>query len=264
MSEDEIFALLVCAGLTLFTWVRWAWVAASVRTLRTAPAAYGAAGMAVPVAAALLFAVLARFASHDVRDNGVYIGFYLVMGAAMVAVGVWLLDRLGLSLRDDVLERRNPAACFAWAGALIGLTLAFAGANIGDGPGWWVVVFSAGLSMGTVLAGWLIVDRVAHTGEAIVVERDLAKALRMAGWFVATGAVTGRAAAGNWVSAAATVRDFWKVGAGAILLIVCAAVGEAAVRARPDGGENAAARGLFGALAWVAAATGYLAWVGLW
>ena len=235
-----------------------------MRSLRTAPAAYGAAGMAVPVAGALLFAVLARFASHDVRDDAVYIGFYLLMGGALVALGVWALDRLGLSLRDDVLERRNPAACFAWAGALIGLTLAFAGANIGDGPGWWVVVFSAGLSMGTVLAGWLIVDRLAHAGEAIVVERDVAKALRMAGWFVAMGAITGRAAAGNWVSAAATVRDFWKVGVGAILLIVCATVGEAAVRARPDGGENAAARGLLGAMIWLAAAIGFLAWVGPW
>jgi hypothetical protein len=39
------------------------------------------------------------------------------------------------------LEHGNPAA-----GAILGLTLAFARGNIGNGPGWWVVVFSAGMS----------------------------------------------------------------------------------------------------------------------
>lgn len=35
-------------------------------------------------------------------------------------------------------------AAYAIVGALAGITFSFARANVGNGPGWWVVVFSAG------------------------------------------------------------------------------------------------------------------------
>lgn len=226
MSEDEIVAAVVCAFLNVATWLRWAFVAGSLRRFNPGSTATFAPWLSVLLTPLLVYVILARFASHDVRDSVLYIGFYLLMGAAMVAVGVSLLDRLGLSLRDDVLERRNPAACLAWSGALTGLGLAYAGANIGDGPGWWVVVFSGSLSIGSLLFGWLLLDRIGDCGEAILVERDEAAGLRVAAWFVATGAITGRAAAGDWVSASATVLDFGKAAAGALVLTLVASVYE--------------------------------------
>lgn len=265
MSGDEIFAALVCVGLVIATWARWGFVAASLRQYSTAPSAYLAPWVALPITAGLIFAILARFASHDVRDDAVYIGFYLLMGGAVTAGGASLLDRLGLSLRDDVLERRNPAACLAWSGAIVGLGLAYAGANIGDGPGWWVVVFSSGLSVGSLLLGWVLLDRLGEAGEAIVVERDESAGLRVAGWFVGTGAITGRAAAGDWVNANATVADFARIAWGALAITLFAAVVESLASRRARGRTRGAwAQGFSPALLWLGLSGGYLVWAGRW
>jgi hypothetical protein len=267
MSGDEVLAAIVCLLLNIFTWGSWAFVALSVRQYSPAPSAYLAPWIAAPITAALVFAVLARFASHDVRDSGLYIGFYLLMTLAATGLGLALLDRLGLSLRDDVLERRNPAACIACSGAIIGIGLAFAGANIGDGPGWWVVVFSGGLSVGGLLIGWIVIDRIGQAGEAIVVERDEAAGLRVEGWFVAAGAITGRAAAGNWVSAGATVADFSRIAWGALGLTILAAVVESLANHRGAGQtrpRGAWIHGVSPALLWLGLSAGYLAWTGPW
>ena len=45
------------------------------------------------------------------------------------------------------------AAVPAVVGALVGVTFCYAGGNIGDGPGWWVVVFSAGAGDGDAVRG---------------------------------------------------------------------------------------------------------------
>ena len=50
---------------------------------------------------------------------------------------------------DIVLD--NKAAVFPAAGGFVGVTLIYAGANTGDGPGWWVVLFAAGLGLITWL-----------------------------------------------------------------------------------------------------------------
>ena len=74
----------------------------------------------------------------------------------------------------------DPAACVADAvraalkggdvGAILvepmlGVTLCYAGGNIGNGPGWWVVVFSAGLSTVALFAAWMVLDTGAWTAE---------------------------------------------------------------------------------------------------
>ena len=45
------------------------------------------------------------------------------------------------------------------------------------------------------------------------------RGVRAAGFFVGTGLILGRAVAGDWVSSAATVRDFVLVGWPALLLL---------------------------------------------
>lgn len=267
MSDDEMFAALVCLAIVLTTWLRWIYVAFALHHVSAAPGAALVPPFACIVASAAVFGVLANFASHDVRDSTTYLGFYLLMGAAVTAFGVSLLDRLGLSLRDDVLERRNPAACLAWSGAVLGLALAFAGANIGDGPGWWVVVFSAGLSVGALLLGWLLLDRLGGCAEAILVERDQAAALRVAAWFVAVGAINGRAAAGDWVSVSATVTDFGRVASGGFALTVLAAFVESVANRVPPATEadrTNLLRAALPSLLVLGLAALYLVWLGRW
>lgn len=234
MSGDEFLALLGSVFISALTWGRWLRLKLQLKRFSSSTAfEHVALAMSLAISAALLFALLASYASHDVRDSVLYMTFYLVMGAAVVGLGVVVLNWLGLCLRDDVIERRNPAAALALAGAVPGLTLAYAGSNIGDGPGWWVVVSCSGLAVGSLLLGWLLLDRITHLGETIVVERNRAAALRIGAWFVATGAILGRAAAGDWLGAGNALDDFGRIGLGAVGLFGLTLALEIWARPRP-------------------------------
>lgn len=264
MSGDETLILVVSLIIAGFTWLRWLLLALQYSHPHRAPTATRIAWFAAPFAGALLLGILVRFASHDVRDSPLYITFYLALGAAATGWGVVGLDRLGLSLRDDVIERRNPSAALAWSGALVGLTLAYAGSNIGDGPGWWVVVFCSGLSVGGLLLAWILIDRLGHAGEHITVERDPASGARIAGWFIGTGAILGRAAAGDWTTAAAATRDFLHHGLWAFALTLLALVLETVVGrpTRPLSIMDPRGAGL--GLAWAGLGLAYVQLAGRW
>jgi len=235
MSPDEILALIGSVFISAFIWLPWLFLKLNLKKFtRIASWENTLLVISLLLSPGLLFAILANYASYDVRDSGIYMSFYIVMGTAVVGIGIMLLDRLGLSMRDDVIERRNPASTLALTGALPGLTLAYAGANIGDGPGWWVVVFCSGLSVGGLLLGWLVLDRITELGETITVERNRAAGLRIGAWFVATGAILGRAAAGNWIDAEHTLQDFSRIGLGALGLLGLTLGLEIWVRPRPD------------------------------
>jgi len=208
MSRDEVFALVVSLFIAALAWAAWYISTARATTLGTSHHHRTPLYLAPPLCAVALLIVLRYFASHDVRDSVVYIMFYLVMGAAWVGMVRWLLPAMGISPRDDAVERRNPAAGVVVVGAILGMTFCFAGGNIGDGPGWWVVVFSAVLSTGTFMLLWAIVDRATRASESITIDRDLATGVRLSGFLVAIGLILGRAVAGDWISLAATVRDF--------------------------------------------------------
>jgi uncharacterized membrane protein YjfL (UPF0719 family) len=203
----------------------------------------------------VLLAVLRTLAAHDVRDAPPYLMLYFLMGAAWVGLFVCCIPLLGISPRDDVLERGNPAAAVAVAGALVALTACFAGGNVGDGPGWWVVVFSAGLATAALFLAWLAFEVTSGVSDAITIDRDRAAGLRLAGLLLACGAIFGRGAAGDWVSAALTLRDFASVAWLAVPLLVVAAVVERAARptaSRPQ--PSAVAYGFVPGLVYVSAA----------
>ncbi|MCU0982482.1 MAG: hypothetical protein MUF25_25265 [Pirellulaceae bacterium] len=222
MSEDEVFALVASCVLAGIFWIRWYRHCQAVTWLRCG-LGLRLAVIAVPVACGvLLWIVLRRLASHDVREAPQYLALYFAMGAAWVGLGVRLLGLLGLSVRDDALERRNGAAAWAAAGGLIGLTLCFAGGNIGDGPGWWVVVYSALLSTGGLLLLWAILDRLTGVSESVTVERDVASGMRLGGFLAAAGLILGRAVAGNWVSAMATNAEFLRAAWPVLVLLMLA------------------------------------------
>jgi hypothetical protein len=240
MSEDELIALTVSCVVSLAAWFYWI-----RQTTATAPRCsrfrhrwplllYPA------LSAAALFGVLRQFSSHDVRSSVLYTGFYLILGAAWVGLAAsWLLPLFGLSARDDVVERANPGAAHAIGGGLLGVTLCYAGGNIGDGPGWWVVVFCAGLSTAAFFLFWAFLDRFTGLADTVTVERDPAAGIRLAGIFTAAGLILGRAVAGDWESGASTLVDFAVLGWPALVLWAAAAVLESQLRPhhekpRPD------------------------------
>jgi hypothetical protein len=207
--------------------------------------------------------VLRRLSSFDVRESPVYLSFYMLMGAAWVGLAARFLGLFGLSARDDVIERRNPAAARAVGGALVGLALCFAGGNVGDGPGWWVVVFCAALSTAALFLLWVLLDRAAGVADTVTVDRDPAAGTRMAAFFVAAGLILGRAVAGDWSSAVGTVLDFAFFGWPALALTLAAAAVERRLRPTPERPQGELIfHGLAPAAAYLAAAWLALVWAG--
>ncbi|GEM_PF-773594 len=225
MSEGEMIFAVISSIAAVVAWGIWYFSLLAVGRYYRFRSERILLHLVPPCCALLLWLVLRRWASSDVRDSSTYLYFYMAMGAAWVGLVKAFFLLLNLSVRQDAIERRNGAAAIAVAGGLIGLTLAFAGGNIGDGPGFHVVILSAGISTGSLYIFWYFYEAVARVSEAITVERDPAAGWRLAGFLASLGAVLGRGVAGNWVSFEATLADYhpyWIFGggfvAGAIVL----------------------------------------------
>ena len=254
MSPDELVVQLIGGSIALFLWGDWYLGPLRVERLG-APWRGRALLLLTPVlAAAVLLAVLLTVSAQDVRDDPTYLGFYMVVGAAWVGGWSRLLPLLGLSVRDDVVERGNRAAAIAIAGAIAAIALCYAGGNVGNGPGWWVVIFSAAIATGALFALWLVFDLLTGLSDTITVDRDEAAGVRLGGFLVGSALVLGRAVAGDWISAPSTLRDFVTAGWPALLLLAVGAMLERS--ARPTPARPAPALATFGvlpALAYIAA-----------
>lgn len=233
MSGDEFIALIASAVIAVMTWGKWLWVGLSVESYYQSRKGCVYFVGAVVLAGILLLFVLNRWSSSDVQDSLFYTTFYMVLGAGFTGVVLKLFEYFGLSVRDDVLERFNTAAAIAVAGATLGATAAFAGGNIGDGPGWWVVVFCAALSNGALLLCWVFLDVFAGVGDRITIERDQPTAWRVGGLLAAGGIIFGRAVAGTWIDVEATLSDYSFVGAGGLILWVVGFVAELRFKREP-------------------------------
>jgi uncharacterized membrane protein YjfL (UPF0719 family) len=238
MSDDETAVFIGSLIVSLVCWG--VWYVSPTRVRRVGARRSGLLLQVTPlVAAGVLFGVLRQAASFDVRDDPRYLAFYMLLGAAWVGFWIRLLSVTGISRRDDVVERGNGSAAMAIAGAMLGLTLCYAGGNIGDGPGWWVVVFSAGLASVALFAAWMLLEMTTGVSETVTVDRDAAAGLRLAGFLVACGLILGRGVAGDWESADATVNEFALAAWPVIVLVVAAAIVERVARPTPTNARPA-------------------------
>lgn len=234
MSEDEVVVIFTSGIVATLYWGGWWYRLVDLPRVRPRGGSRLALALLPLGLYGILHVALTRLAAHDVRDDLRYIGFYAAFGAAWIGVfAMGLMPWLGLSARDDVLERGNGPAVTAIWGGLLGVTFAFAGGNVGDGPGWWVVLFSSGLATLVLKILWWAHDNSTHILDRITVERDGEAALRFAGLMSGAGLIAGRAAAGNWVSAGATIEDFMVGGWPLIPLGIVAAALERRLKPRP-------------------------------
>jgi uncharacterized membrane protein YjfL (UPF0719 family) len=221
-----MFVLTVSIPLAFKGWVGWYGDIASVNRLSVSFPQRLLLLMAPVLSALLIVGTLAKLAAATVRADFLYIGFYLLIGAGWLAGITLLLPFLGVSARDDVLERGNSAASWTLTGALLGASCSFAGANIGNGPGVEAVLFSAVLSSALFIALWVGMENLTSISEVITVDRDTGAGIRMGGLLVGVGIVSGWAVAGDWASATATLRDFFRSAWPALLLAAIAVLVE--------------------------------------
>ena len=255
MSGDEVVTLIVSCILALVFWGSWYIRPTFVQHVGRRPSGRWLLHITPVAAAAVLWVVLRNAASYDVRDDPTYLGFYLVLGAAWVGLFMRGIVIAGISTRDDVVERANGSAAIVVAGAMLAITLCYAGGNIGDGPGWWVVVFAAGLSTLALCAAWMLLEMATGVSDVVTVDRDGSAALRLAGFLVACGLILGRAVAGDWVSVEDTARDFALVAWPVLVLVAAAALVERTLRPTPESPRPALVPyGVMPALAYVASA----------
>ena len=208
MLDLDLMVFVGSVVLSVSSWSRWYRDISSVNRfgvrgrstwlLRTAPLVF----------LLLIFLVLEFSAAQSVRESLLYTGFYLLLGAAWLGGATLLFPFLGISARDDALERGNDGAALAIVGALAGITFAFAGGNIGNGPGPSAVLISAGLSSALFFALWLALEALCSISDAITIDRSKEAAVRLAGFLAAAGLLGGWSVAGNWTSLSGTLRDF--------------------------------------------------------
>lgn len=171
------------------------------------------------VSVAIIVYVLLHWASFDVVDDFYYLAGYTALGILWAFGTVsWLGAFTDIRLRQDVRAHNNFAAATLIACLAIATTLAYAGGNIGDGPGWYVVVFCAVLSTAAVYSVGFAVATMTDGEERITIDHDLGAAIRIGGAIVATGLVAGRAVAGDWFSVGDTIADFIRFGWPVVLI----------------------------------------------
>lgn len=159
-----------------------------------------------------VYGVLVKWSAPSVREDASEITFNLVFSMIWIALAQGSIAFLGVSVRDDAAERRNLAAGFAVGGLTIAVTCCVAASNVGDGPGFEVVLFCAALSTICLLALWAVVAQFSGIADAITIDRNLGAGIRTAGWFAGTGGVLSACIAGDWTSYQATLRDSLRFG----------------------------------------------------
>jgi hypothetical protein len=158
---------------------------------------------------AIILNTLKGLASFDVVDNQFYIIFYIFLGYIYIYFGLKLMTIFfDLSWVYDILNLNNKAALFSVSGGFIALTIIYSGANIGNGPGWWCVVFAGGLGLAAWIILGLVVNIFTDVFECITIERDINCGVRTGLFFIASGIILGRASAGDWTSFSMTVVEF--------------------------------------------------------
>jgi len=207
MEFGEVVTGAIALALTILFFVRWYRGIASSLAAVNNRATRIAMGL-LPAAVLMIIAVtLSTLASFDVE--GGWVLFYILIGFAWLYFGLLLMFAFfDLSWLDDALHRNNPAAAVAVICGGLGITLIYAGANVGDGPGWWCVFFAGGLGLAAWVIAGVIADHATGVFRRITVGRDIGCGIRTSGYLLASGLILGRACAGDWTSFGKTIVEF--------------------------------------------------------
>lgn len=159
----------------------------------------------------LILYTITQLASWDVK--GIYVLFYLFLGFAWIHLCMKLVEMVfDLSWIDDVLNLNNRAASFPVICSFLALTFLYCGANTGDGPGWWCVVFAGGLGVSAWIGLGLLIHKFTNVSERITVEHNTCCGIRFGSYLFSSAIILARASGGDWISMFTTIGEFLAMG----------------------------------------------------
>jgi hypothetical protein len=151
------------------------------------------------VAFVIMATILSTVAAPSVTSSPGWILFYIVVGFGWIQCVLHLVFRcFDLSWIDDVVGKNHTEpALLPVIGSLSGITLIYAGSNIGDGPGWWCVIYASAIATLVWFILGHIIQKTTDAFSTITIGRDLPCAIRMGAYLLASGAILAYAAAGD-------------------------------------------------------------------
>jgi hypothetical protein len=233
-SGDETFFFIIALAATVRGgWTYWAPLASIAKSPR--PSRARAILAIIPIVGALMTCFTAQvWGDSSVSNHPDYILLFMLGSLAWLFLSTFAMRLLGLSLRDDALERDNSAAAIACGGALLAVAIAYAASNIGGGPTIWTTLLPAAwtaLALGLI---WLLINAIGGSvADSITIDRDVPTAIRLAAALVASSLILGRAAGGNWISWDQTWADFLRRGWPALAIAVAAGLIQRRFRPTP-------------------------------
>ena len=263
MSEDEVLVTVAATVFGLGGWGFWGMRVAGIVHWPSRRSLLLPLAVALTIAALTILFVLRVWSDAVVRVTPSYQFMYFMLGVAWLKVVESLFVWGGVSARDDVMERGNAAAVPAIGGSLIGVACAYAGGNIGDGPGWWVVVVSAVCGSVALALVWMWLSRLTRVIDTITIDRDMAAGVRFGALMIACGAIAGRAVAGDWQGLEGLSVDFLTI-APAMLPLLVLAIGfeRLGVPTRDRPHPPVVLYGAVPAVLFLSSAAAFLVWLG--
>lgn len=169
-----------------------------------------------------------------VRGHADYMLAFAGTGLAWILTTPIILSLSGISLRDDVIERRNGAALIAIASMMLGQALCYAGANIGSGATIWTTIVPALLGSAVLYLGWFLAAALVDSVETVSIDRHIPSAWVLAVLTVLAAADLGWAASGDWNGWPGMLVDFALRSLPAVVLWLGASLTLAWIRPRVD------------------------------
>ena len=219
-SDDELWFLIVALIGACLGACRWYLTLFRVSSLNRDSKSQVLLHLAPLICLVLLTIVLQTLADPVyVVGHLDYTLLFLAGGACWIFGASETFALMGVSTLDDAMRRRNPAAAIAVAGGVLGVMFAYSGSNIGNGPTIWTTLVPAFVSTGVLLALWFALELMGSGWEAITLDHDVAAGIRLAAFLVCTGAILGRAMAGDWIDWDSTFSEFVKLAWPAAVLV---------------------------------------------
>jgi hypothetical protein len=172
---------------------------------------------------------------------------------------------IGIDLFPQVFAQHNQAVLWAYCGMLGGMTLAVAGANIGEGPTEATTLGPLWMAFSAYACLWIFFHSLTWNTYDVTVDRDDSAGIRLSSLLLSLGLILGRSVAGDWVSIRATWWDFgWQGLIPSLLLVATAIALEYQYRIKLDQISSHGSAGIVPASVYLCLAVIWVWWLGPW